>query len=196
MAERKTLIFDGSLTENSINYSDFFERADFLYITSSSVGDWSQTGEFVEIDFDLLLTLEDGIKRRIPLPERYLSTREVARIPVEYTRTGCLLEVALQASYSVDVKVWAVIEAEKFDYPARLDKIEQLLEAILAGVGVQNFGIDPSYLSGFGQYLIDIGATVTPDIDTSYISEAFINFLIQQFSNQGGGNTDPDPDNP
>lgn len=200
MGERKTLIFDGALTEDTVNLSDFFERADYLYATSESVGDWSQTGEFVEVDFDLLITLEDGVKRRVPVNERYLSTREVVRIPQEYSRSGCLLEVALQASFSVDLKLWAVIESEKFDYPVRFDDLEQLLESILLAVGTQNFALDPDYLTGgFLQYLIDLGADVTPDIDLSYIAEAYLDFLIQQLANQGqqgGGTGDPDYNNP
>lgn len=196
MGERKTLIFDGSLAEDSVNFSDFFEQADYLYATSDSVGDWSVTGEFVEVDFDLLMTLEGGVKRRVPLPEAFLSTRELFRIPKEYVRSGCLFEVALQASFSVDLKLWAVREADKHDLPARFDELERLIGEIELVTGAQNFALDPDYLvPGLLEILTEIDPPDPPELDTDYIAEAFANFIIQQLTNPGqqnGSNGDPD----
>ena len=117
-------IWEGTLAENALNYSAFFSSADFIYCTYPDRPDWSQSGDFVAIDGDLLITVAPGVKRRIDLFS-FLSSREVVRIPEEFSRSNFLMEVVLQASFPVNVSLFAVSPVVPLD-----DRIEQIYEAI------------------------------------------------------------------
>jgi hypothetical protein len=103
VAIEETEIWNGPLTANSLNYSSYFSDADFIYLKPVQGDDWSISGEFIEIDCDLLVTVAPGVKRRIPLGAGFVSTREVLIIPKEIADSGLLLELVLQASFVVDV---------------------------------------------------------------------------------------------
>jgi hypothetical protein len=107
VAVEETEIWNGPLTANSLNYSSYFSDADFIYLKPSQGDDWSISGEFIEIDCDLLVTVAPDVKRRIPLGAGFVSTREVLLIPKEVADSGLLMELALQASFVVDIIVVA-----------------------------------------------------------------------------------------
>lgn len=133
-------IYSGNLTANSQNNSAFFSGAEFLFIKSSDHPDWSVSGDFTEIDFDLLVTVQPNIKRRIPLGV-YASTREVIAIPEEYTRSGLLLEVVMQASFTANIQLFAVSTTQLVTLPEideQVKVIKALLDIILLSLGVSN----------------------------------------------------------
>lgn len=131
-------IYSGTLTANVQNVSTFFSGADFIYLKSSDHGDWSVSGDFTEIDFDLLVTVEPGIKRRVPL-ESFASTREILRVPDEYSRSGWLMEVVLQASFSAQLSVFAVSAETESDIDEIVEQvkiIKALVDIVLLFLGV------------------------------------------------------------
>lgn len=133
-------VFNGTLAPNSQNFSTFFAEADFLFLKSSDHADWSVSGDFTEIDFDLLITVEPGVKRRIPL-EAYASTREILRVPDEFSRSGLLLEVVMQASFSAQLSVYAVsaeTETDIDDIVETVKVIKALIDIVLLFLGVPN----------------------------------------------------------
>lgn len=133
-------IFSGSLTANAQNNSAFFSGAEFLFLKSSDHGDWSVTGDFTEIDFDLLVTVQPNVKRRIPLGV-YASTREVIAIPEEFSRSGLLMEVVMQASFAANLQVFAVRTSEPVTLPEleeQIRVIKALIDIVLLFLGVPN----------------------------------------------------------
>lgn len=107
MAVVETVIWSGPLVANSLNYSDYFSEADYLYLQPSQGPDWSVSGDFVEIDCSLLVTVAPSVKRQIPVTQ--ISTRDLIYIPRELADSGLLFELILQASFSVDIVVKACI---------------------------------------------------------------------------------------
>lgn len=117
-----TQIYNATLTENSQNYSDFFTGAKLLWLEFEG-GEWSQDGEFVEVDGDLLITVADGVKRRVDLFD-YVSSREIVTIPQEIAESGLLCELVLQASFAVSLCAFAWVD----DRPTTSDLQKQLDE--------------------------------------------------------------------
>lgn len=131
-------VYSGNLTANAQNVSTFFSGADFLFLKSSDHADWSISGDFTEIDFDLLITVQAGIKRRVPL-ESLANTREILRVPDEYSRSGLLLEVVMQASFSAQLSVFAVsaeTEQDIDDVVEQVKIIKALVDILLLFLGV------------------------------------------------------------
>jgi hypothetical protein len=131
-------IYNDTLTANAQNVSAFFSGADFIYLKSSDHGDWSISGDFTEVDFDLLVTLEPGIKRRVPL-ESFASTRELLRVPDEYSRSGLLMEVVIQASFSAQLSVFAVSAKTESDIDEIVEQvkiIKALVDIVMLFLGV------------------------------------------------------------
>lgn len=138
MAENKELIFDGELTPNALNFSSFFSGASFIYLKSSDAPDWSQTGDFTEIDVDLLVTVEPNVKRRVPLELNYASTRELIRIPSEFSDPKCLVELVFQASFAANLEVWAVsvpVPENDVDLVEEFERLRALVNLVLFLVG-------------------------------------------------------------
>lgn len=100
-------VWDGQLAENALNYSVFFQYAEFIFVKWPSKPDWSVEGDAIEIDGDLLVTLEPGVKRRIDLFD-YLETSSTIAIPYEYSRSGFLMELVMQSSFSVNLQIFIV----------------------------------------------------------------------------------------
>lgn len=131
-------IYSGNLTANAQNNSAFFSGAEFLFIKSSDHPDWSVSGDFTEIDFDLLITVQPNIKRRIPLGV-YASTREVIAIPKEFTRSELLMEVVMQASFTANIQLFAVRTFEPVTLPEideQIKVLKALIDIILLNLGV------------------------------------------------------------
>lgn len=120
------VIFEGSLIENALNYSSFFRNAEFIFIEWTEKPDWSQSGDFVEIDGDLLITVAPGVKRQVKL-FTYLSTRDAIAIPAEYSQSGFLMELVLQSSFSVALKIYVVTP----ETPVNLPELAETVSAIL-----------------------------------------------------------------
>ena len=134
MAYTSSLVWDGTLTENALNFSSFFQYAEFIFVKWASRPDWSAEGDAIEIDGDLLITLEPGVKRRISL-FTYLESSSVVAIPEEYSRSGFLMELVLQASFAANIQVYIVRPEEApVDYEQLTDTVSDILSALNGNV--------------------------------------------------------------
>lgn len=143
-----TQIYSGPLAQNAQNYSDFFTGAKLLWLEFEG-GEWSQDGEFVEVDGDLLITVADGVKRRVDL-FNYVSSREIVTVPEEIANSGLLCELVLQSSFSVNLRVHAWFDGPSScpttcDLQAQLNEIQELQGAIAINQLAQNEAL----LAGF-----------------------------------------------
>jgi len=143
-----TQIYNATLTENSQNYSDFFTGAKLLWLELDG-GEWSQNGEFVEVDGDLLITVADGVKRRVDLFD-YVSSREIVTIPQEIAESGLLCELVLQASFSVSLRVVAWFDVAS-SCPTACELQEQLAEiqAVQAAIAANQLAQNAGLIAGF-----------------------------------------------
>jgi hypothetical protein len=104
-------IFDGPLTPNSNNLSEWFQGANYLFFAAPDRPDWSVDGNFTEVDAALLIEVPGDLLRQVPLPLGMVSTREPIVIPSELARSGARMRLLLQVSESVILEGYAVSEA-------------------------------------------------------------------------------------
>lgn len=112
-------IWSGTLEAHKLNYSQSFSNTAYLYCIAPDRPDWSVTGDFIEVDCALLVTVAPGIQRQVSVPQGYISTREPLLIPEQLACSN--LQLVLDAGIPVLLEVWAVprpdVVSELLDWP-------------------------------------------------------------------------------
>lgn len=103
-----TVILDTVISPATPTYSDWFSEADFLVFQSDTTGEYTLTGEFIEVAVALFAKAAPGIERLCEDWIATINTIDLIRLPEEYRNDCFPMRLLINPSSGFHARILAI----------------------------------------------------------------------------------------
>jgi hypothetical protein len=103
-----TTILDTAIASATPTYTDWFSNAQFLVFQSDTTGEYTVSGEFIEVAVALFAEISPGIERLCVDFQDSINTIDLIPLPEKY-RNGCFpMRLLINPSSGFHARIFAV----------------------------------------------------------------------------------------
>lgn len=102
------IIIDTVIPSVTPTYSDWFLGAEFLFFQSDTIGEYTTTGEFIEVAIALFAEVAPGIERLCEKWDETINTIDLIRLPEKYRNDCFPMRLLINPSTGFHARIIAI----------------------------------------------------------------------------------------